>query len=159
RLGGNWGPVDQPVCRERRGGPAACAGKIARASRRDPEARGAILDPLLPLPQGTVTFLFTDIEGSTRLLQQLGDQSADLLAAQRRLLRAVFQEHTGHELGTEGDSFFVAFSRAVDAVASAVAGQRALNAHPWPAGASVRVRMGLHTGEPTLTPEGYVGLD
>jgi predicted ATPase/class 3 adenylate cyclase/Tfp pilus assembly protein PilF len=111
------------------------------------------------LPEGTVTFLFTDIEGSTRLLQHLGDRYADLLAEHRRLLRAAFSAHQGHELGTEGDSFFVVFSRASDALHAVIDAQRALAAHPWPEGAPVRVRMGLHTGEPILTPEGYVGLD
>jgi predicted ATPase/class 3 adenylate cyclase len=111
------------------------------------------------LPTGTVTFLFTDIEGSTRLLQHLGDRYADLLADQRCLLRAAFHQWHGYELGTEGDSFFVAFSRASDALAAVVEAQRTLAAHPWPEGTSVRVRMGLHTGEPTLTPEGYIGLD
>ncbi|MGQ0550991.1 MAG: ATP-binding protein [Armatimonadota bacterium] len=112
------------------------------------------------LPTGTVTFLFTDIEGSTVLLQHLGDRRyADVLTAQRRLLRAAFQEGGGHEVDTQGDAFLVAFGRALDAVAAVAAAQRAITAHPWPEGASVRVRMGLHTGEPTLTAGGYVGLD
>jgi predicted ATPase/class 3 adenylate cyclase len=110
-------------------------------------------------PRGTVTFLFTDIEGSTRLLQHLGDRYAQVLSDQRQLLRAAFQEWGGHELGTEGDSFFVAFSGPTAALAAVVTSQRALAAYSWPEGAPVRVRMGLHTGEPTLTPEGYVGLD
>src|SRR6516164_2018295 len=111
------------------------------------------------LPTGTVTLLFTDIEGSTRLLQQLVDRYASMLAECRHLLRATFQEWNGHEVDTQGDAFFVAFARATDAVLAAVEVQRALFAHPWPEGLAVRVRMGLHTGEPTLTHEGYVGLD
>ena len=111
------------------------------------------------LPSGTVTLLFTDIEGSTRLLQRLGDSYAGVLAECRQLLRATFQEWNGREVDTQGDAFFIAFARATDAVLAAVDVQRALSAHPWPEGVTVRVRMGLHTGEPTLTHEGYVGLD
>jgi len=111
------------------------------------------------LPTGTVTMLFTDIEGATRLLQQLGDRSASVLAECRHLLRATFQEWNGHEVNTQDDAFFVAFARATDAVLAVVEAQRALAAHLWPEGVAVRVRMGLHTGEPSLTPEGYVGLD
>jgi len=112
------------------------------------------------LPTGTVTFLFTDIEGSTALLQYLGDRRyADVLGEQRRLLRAAFQAGGGHEVDTQGDAFFVAFRRGQDAVATAAAAQRAITTHPWPDSAPVRVRMGLHTGEPTLVAGGYVGLD
>jgi predicted ATPase/class 3 adenylate cyclase len=106
-----------------------------------------------------VTFLFTDIEGSTRLLQELGEQYADLLREQRRLLRAAFQERGGREIDTAGDAFFVAFDRARDAVAAAVAAQRSLAQHSWPGGRAVRVRMGLHTGEPTFSAGSYIGLD
>jgi len=111
------------------------------------------------LPTGTVTLLFTDIEGSTRLHQQLGDRYASLLAECRQLLRAAFQQWNGHEVDTQGDAFFVAFARATDAVSAAVAAQRALFAHVWPQGVTVRVRMWLHTGEPQLAAEGYVGLN
>lgn len=111
------------------------------------------------LPSGTVTFLFTDIEGSTRLLQRLGDRYADILAEHQRVLRSAFLAWGGREISTQGDSFFVIFARATDAVAAAAAGQRALAAHPWPEEAPVRVRMGLHTGEPTLSASGYVGID
>ena len=110
------------------------------------------------LPSGTVTFLFTDIEGSTRLLTRLRERYADLLADHQRLLRAVFAEHHGSEIDTQGDSFFVAFPRARDAAAAAVAGQRALAKHEWPGGAEVKVRMGVHTGEPIVGGERYVGL-
>ena len=111
------------------------------------------------LPKGTVTLLFTDIEGSTRLLQQLGERYADLLAECRILLRTAFQQWNGNVVDTQGDAFFVVFALATDAVAAAVDGQRALAAHPWPHAVTVRVRMGLHTGEPHLASEGYVGLD
>jgi len=111
------------------------------------------------LPTGTVTLLFTDIEGSTHLIQQLGDRYPSVLAECMQLLRSTFQEWNGHEVDTQGDAFFIAFARATDAVSAAVEAQRALAAHLWPEGVSVRVRMGLHTGEPTLTSEGYVGLD
>jgi predicted ATPase len=105
------------------------------------------------LPTGTVTFLFTDIEGSTRLLRELGDGYAEALAEHRRLLREVFAAHGGVEVDTQGDAFFVAFARAGEALAAAREGQAALGAGP------IRVRMGLHTGEPLVTDEGYVGLD
>jgi len=111
------------------------------------------------LPTGTVTLLFTDIEGSTRLLQQVGERYAGVLAECRQLLRTVFQQWHGHEVDTQGDSFFVAFARATDAIAAAVAMQRALAARAWPNGVTIPVRMGLHTGEPLRTAEGYVGLD
>jgi predicted ATPase/class 3 adenylate cyclase len=105
------------------------------------------------LPTGVVTLLFTDVEGSTRLLHELGEGYGEVLHEHRRRLRAAFAAHDGVEVDTQGDAFFVAFGRASDAVAAAVDGQRAL------AGGPIRVRMGLHTGEPRLTDEGYVGLD
>lgn len=112
------------------------------------------------LPTGTVTFLFTDIEGSTALLQRLGDaRYADVLAEHRQLVRNAFAERQGHEVDTQGDAFLVAFSRARDAVSAAVAAQRALTSHAWPDGTSLRVRMGLHTGEPLSRSGDYVGLD
>ena len=104
------------------------------------------------LPSGTVTFLFTDIEGSTRLLHELGDAYADALAEHRRVLREAFARHGGVEVDTQGDAFFVAFARASDALAAAREAQAALNG-------PVRVRIGVHTGEPLLTDEGYVGVD
>jgi len=111
------------------------------------------------LPTGTVTLLFTDIEGSTRLLQQLGDRYEVVLADCRRLLRAAFQQWNGSEVDTQGDAFFVAFARATDAVWAAVEMQRTLASHTFSNGVTVRVRMGLHTGEPSQTADGYVGLD
>ena len=110
-------------------------------------------------PGGTVTFLFTDIEGSTRLLQELGEDYGQVVADHRRLLREVFARLDGREVDTQGDAFFYSFTRAREAVRAAVDGQRALASHTWPEGAEVRVRMGLHTGEPTVGEEGYVGLD
>ena len=112
-----------------------------------------------PLPSGTVTFVFTDIEGSTRLLQELGDGYADISRDHRRIIREAFTERQGTEIDTQGDSFFFSFRRARDAVAAAVDAQRRLAAHGWPGGRDVRVRMGLHTGEPTIGDEGYLGLD
>jgi len=105
------------------------------------------------LPAGEVTLLFTDIEGSTRLLRDLGDAYAEALAEHRRIVREAVAAHGGVEVDTQGDAFFVAFARASDAVAAAAEAQRAL------AGGPVRVRMGLHTGEPRPTEEGYVGVD
>jgi predicted ATPase/class 3 adenylate cyclase len=111
------------------------------------------------LPTGTVTFLFTDIEGSTRLTQQLGDGWPPLLERHREIARAAWAEQRGVEIGTEGDSFFVVFSSAPLALAAAVAAQRGLAAEGWPANAAIRVRMGLHTGEGLLSGGSYVGLD
>jgi len=110
------------------------------------------------MPAGTVTLLFTDIEGSTRLLQRLGDRYTGVLAECRQLLRDVFQRWQGHEVDTQGDAFFAVFARATDAVSAAVAAQRSLAAHSWPEGVEIHVRMGLHTGEPSLAAEGYVGV-
>ena len=110
------------------------------------------------LPTGTVTFLFTDIEGSTLLLKRLGGRYDEMLAEHQRLLRSAFRAHGGREVDTQGDSFFVAFHRAKDAVAAAVDAQRDLAAKDWPDGVDVKVRMGLHTGEPRVGGERYVGI-
>jgi class 3 adenylate cyclase len=111
------------------------------------------------LPGGTVTFVFTDIEDSTELLKRLGDGYAGVLTTHRRLVRDAFTARDGIEIDTQGDAFFFAFPRARDAVTAAVDAQRAHAAATWPDQAVVRVRMGLHTGEPALHDEGYVGLD
>jgi class 3 adenylate cyclase len=111
------------------------------------------------LPSGTVTFLFTDIEGSTALLRELGDAYAEVLASERSILRETLGAAGGKEIDTQGDAFFFSFTRARDAVAGAVTAQRALSEYDWPDGVEVKVRMGLHTGEPTVGDEGYVGLD
>jgi predicted ATPase len=105
------------------------------------------------LPRGTVTFLFTDIEGSTRLLGELGDRYVEALAEHRRALREAFRAHSGVEVDTQGDAFFYAFERADDALAATAEAQEALADGP------ILVRMGLHTGDPHVTEEGYVGLD
>jgi class 3 adenylate cyclase len=111
------------------------------------------------LPGGTVTFLFSDIEGSTRLLEQLGDRYGGVHRDHRRILRERLTEAGGQEVDTQGDAFFFSFARARDAVAGAVAAQRELGGHEWPDGVEVKVRMGLHTGEPTVGEEGYLGID
>ena len=110
---------------------------------------GAVRD----LPTGTVTLLFTDIEGSTQLLKELGDRYADVVAEHRRVLREAFRSQGGVEVDTQGDAFFYAFASAKGALVAAAAGQQALHGSP------VKVRIGIHTGEPILTDEGYVGLD
>jgi predicted ATPase/class 3 adenylate cyclase len=112
------------------------------------------------LPTGTVSFLFTDIEGSTALLQQIGDRAyAALLEEHHRLLRDAFSSEGGHEIDTQGDAFFVVFPDARNAVAAAAGAQRAVASHAWAPGMQVRVRMGMHTGEPTLGGDNYVGID
>jgi len=110
------------------------------------------------LPRGIVTFLFSDIEGSTWLLQRLGEEYDQVVLDHRRLLRDAWVAHGGVELGTEGDSFFVAFAEPSDAVNAASTGQRALAAHPWTHGRQVLVRMGIHTGEVRVENDDYFGL-
>jgi predicted ATPase/class 3 adenylate cyclase len=121
-------------------------------------AAAAVLPTGAPLAAGTVTFLFTDIAGSTQLLQQNRQAYGAALAEHRRLLRAAFAAHGGREVDTQGDSFFVAFPTAGQAVAAAAEAQRSLAAQAWPGHTPVLVRMGLHTGEATVTGGGYVGL-
>jgi class 3 adenylate cyclase len=111
------------------------------------------------LPTGTVTFVFSDIEGSTELMKRLGERYGELIGQHRRIIRETFGAHDGAEIDTQGDSFFFAFARARDAVAAAVDAQRAHVEHEWPDGEQVRVRMGLHTGEPAVGAEGYLGVD
>jgi DNA-binding NarL/FixJ family response regulator/class 3 adenylate cyclase len=113
---------------------------------------------LSALPTGTVTLLFTDLEGSTGLIRQLGDRYGDLLSDQRRLLQNVVARHGGSQVDTAGDGNFIAFPTARDGVAAAVDAQRAMAGYPWPAEAVVRMRMALHTGEPRLAEQGYHGL-
>jgi predicted ATPase/class 3 adenylate cyclase len=111
------------------------------------------------LPTGTVTFLFTDIEGSTRLLQRLGDRYREVVDDHGRILRDAIASGGGTEIHTEGDAFFAVFPTLAGALAAVVQAQRALAGHPWPEGHSVRVRMGLHTGEAVLGGDDYIGLD
>ena len=111
------------------------------------------------LPAGTVTFVFTDLEGSTALVKQLGDGYGDVLSQHRRIVRETFGGSGGTEIDTQGDAFFYAFARARDAVNASVEVQRAHAVAKWPDGATVRVRIGLHTGEPVVGEEGYHGLD
>ncbi len=113
----------------------------------------------VPLPRGTVTFLFSDIEGSSDLVRRLGnDAFAAVRGDHRQLLRDAFAAHGGHEIDTAGDGFFVAFDSAREAVAAAVDAQRSVSASTWPTDAEVRVRIGLHTAEPHLSDDGYVGI-
>ena len=111
------------------------------------------------LPSGTVSLLFSDIEGSTALLDRLGIAYTDALDGHRRIMRRAWSAHDGTEMGTEGDSFFVVFGGADGAVAAAVEAQRELDAYSWPAGERVRVRIGVHTGSPRVHDGGYVGMD
>src|SRR2546421_4825455 len=113
----------------------------------------------MSLPTGTVTFFFSDIEGSTRLIQQVGERYPDVLLAHHTLLRNAVAAHSGNELRTEGDSFFIVFGSALDACSGAAEAQKALAQHAWPDGGQVRVRIGLHTGEATLVGNEYLGLD
>ena len=124
-----------------------------------PQPEPELNRPWTDLPTGTITLLFTDMEGSTRLLQQLGDRYPSVLADFRQLLRAAFVQSHGYEIDTQGDAFFVAFARATDAATAAVAIQRALATYPWPHDVTVKVRISLHTGEPQLSSDGYIGLD
>jgi class 3 adenylate cyclase len=110
-------------------------------------------------PAGTVTMLFTDIEGSTALLQALGEAYSDLVRDHHRLLRAVAAERGGQVVDTQGDACFFAFPTAKGGLLAGVDGQRQIAAHAWPGGVEVRVRMGMHTGEPALGSEGYTGID
>jgi class 3 adenylate cyclase/DNA-binding beta-propeller fold protein YncE len=110
------------------------------------------------LPTGTVTFLFSDIEGSTRLLRELRDRYAELMSDYQCLLRQVFAQHGGREIDTQGDSFFVAFPQARDAVLAAARAQRVIAEHPWPSAVDLRVRVGLHTGGASVAGDRYLGL-
>lgn len=123
-----------------------------------PVARNSFL--VRELPSGTVTFVFTDVAESTRLLQELGSgRYAAVMDAHRRLVRGAFEEAGGVEVDMQGDAFFFAFTSARDALAGCVAAQRALAVHQWPGGESMSVRMGVHTGRPLLTGDGYIGID
>ncbi|MGZ9166301.1 MAG: nSTAND1 domain-containing NTPase, partial [Anaerolineales bacterium] len=114
---------------------------------------------IVPPPTGTVTFLFTDIEGSMRLLEKLGDQYAALLETHHKILRGAIQKWNGREMDTQGDAFFITFARALDAAQCAIEVQREFDRHSWPLNEPVRVRIGLHTGEPLMGSTGYIGMD
>ena len=116
------------------------------------------LEPHRKLPTGAVTFLMSDIEGSTALLSELADDYAPLLAAVRRLLRTHVRRAGGHEVDARADEFFAAFSCAAPAVQAAIGARQAIARQAWPRGLAVRVRMGIHSGRPSLTSGGYVGL-
>ncbi|HZN89304.1 MAG TPA: adenylate/guanylate cyclase domain-containing protein [Thermoleophilaceae bacterium] len=118
----------------------------------------AQLQPQKKLPRGQVTFLLTDIEGSTELLRRTGDHYASLLAGVRRLVRAAVRSAGGHEASARGDDHFAVFEHAPAAVDAALAIQRATRVSDWPDGSDVRLRIGLHRGRPSLTETGYVGL-
>ena len=111
------------------------------------------------VPTGTVTFVFTDVEGSTALVKKLGDGYGELLEQHHRVLRTVFGGSEGHEIDTQGDAFFFTFRRARDAVRAAVEVQRTVAAERWPEDVTVRIRIGIHTGEPGLAGSAYHGLD
>jgi WD40 repeat protein/class 3 adenylate cyclase len=121
--------------------------------------KGTHVHPRAVQSSGTVTFLFTDIEESTNLLDQLGEQYATVLADHHRILREAVQKWNGHEVDTQGDAFFVTFARSLDAIQCATEAQRALASHSWLHNQPLRVRMGLHTGEPLIASTGYVGMD
>jgi class 3 adenylate cyclase len=114
---------------------------------------------MVDLPNGTVTLLFTDVEGSTQLLRRLGERYGAALEAQRRIVAAAVTEHGGTVIDSRGDELFAAFPRARAAVDAAVRAQLALAEHAWPDGDALKVRMGIHTGEPALRDDGYLGLD
>jgi class 3 adenylate cyclase len=111
------------------------------------------------LPTGTVTFLFTDVEGSTRLTQRVGDAYRDLLAIHHKILRDAITVGSGVVVQTEGDAFFAAFPTAQGALRAAVQAQRDLSRYPWPDRQAMRVRMGIHTGEGVLGGDNYIGID
>jgi len=150
-------------------GKAATTGAAGAPVASAPVAAGAatIIGPAADggprgrreLPAGDVTLMFTDVEGSTALLSRLGEQYGEALSAQRMIMRAAIAEGHGLELGTEGDSFFAVFSSAADAVGCCVAAQQGLSCHDWPGGMAVRVRMGLHSGRPTVYEGDYIGMD
>src|SRR5262249_22588318 len=120
------------------------------------DARGLVSPEL---PGGTLTLLFTDIEGSTRLLKQLRPACyGEALSAHRQILRTAFEGHGGREIDTQGDAVFFVFQRATDAALAAADAQHALAEHEWPKGTQFRVRMGMHTGEPNVGHEGLHGL-
>jgi class 3 adenylate cyclase len=120
---------------------------------------GRISATARPLPEGTVTFVFTDIEGSTNILRRLGSRYGGMIAEHARLIRAALESHDGWEVDTQGDAFFCVFGRAGDAVSFAASLQQAIEAHEWPEGVALRIRIAIHTGEPALADKRYYGVD
>jgi class 3 adenylate cyclase len=118
----------------------------------------AQLQPLSRLPKGHVTFLLTDVEGSTALVERLDARYGKLVSALRQAMRRATRSAGGHEVDARGDEFFAVFRQAADALAAAVEAQLAMAEGPWPDGVVVRIRAGIHSGRPTLTETGYVGL-
>ena len=143
----------RPLAHEARGHEGGAPRAVGPGTRPPDDEGDRTPVAMLELPSGTVTFLFSDIEGSTQLLHELGADYAEALAEHRDVMRAAFAEHAGVEVDTQGDAFFAAFARASDAVAAAADIQSRLAPGP------IRVRIGVHTGEPQITDEGYVGLD
>jgi DNA-binding SARP family transcriptional activator len=136
--------------------PAPSLERLERAIRAGDEALAA---DRARLPGGTVTLLLSDIEGSTRLLDALGDSYAGVLSTHRELIRQAVAEQNGVEVDAVGDGVLAAFASARAGLLAAVSAQRALTGHAWPGSMVVRVRMGAHTGQPARTQDGYVGLD
>jgi len=141
--------------------------RLLRAAKRygivplgffDGQLRKARTSTVRSLPRGTVTFLLTDIEGSTKLLERIGDEYTGLLRDVRSVIRSAVRASSGHEVDARADEFFAVFRRPVHALDAALAIQRALRQRAWPQNADVRVRIGMHTGRPTLTDTGYVGI-
>jgi len=122
------------------------------------QLRAAASDDTSDLPSGKVTLMLTDIEGSTRLVHDLGDDYPSLLEAVRKLIRRAVASHEGYEVDSRADEFFAAFGRAAAALAAAIEIQRAMASEKWPNGAQARVRIGLHSGSPAVTDTGYVGI-
>lgn len=128
-----------------------------RKERLEGQIKARSID-LASLPRGTVTFLLTDIEGSTKLLERLGDDYVGLLRDVRTLIRTAVRRATGHEVDARADEFFAVFSESLRALEAALAIQRELAQRSWPTDITVRVRIGIHTGRPTLSEAGYVGI-
>jgi DNA-binding SARP family transcriptional activator len=143
--------------------PSPALQRLERAIlSQDPALEPGATRPVRPAaapPAGTVTFLFTDIEGSSRLVGQLGERYGELLSTHRALIRDTCHARNGYEVDVQGDALFFAFARALDAIESAIAAQGALSRQTWPEDAEVLVRTGIHTGTPSLSPEGYYGVD
>src|SRR5207237_5780279 len=139
-----------PPVRHSTSSPASVAHLPMTGRTKETAPTLQVLSPMPALPSGTVTFLFSDIEGSTHLAERLGDRWPALLAEHREIVRNAIVAGGGTEVGTEGDSFFVAFPTAGGAVSTAVNAQRQLAAHAWPEAAAIRIRIGLHTGEASL---------